>query len=254
MPAEQLRRLGWEVSIGEYGPADVHVFSKHWDRDDVGRTSPCAVYDVCDDHFASPHGDHYRAMCARSHVVVSSVRLGERVLEETGKRATYIPEPYELPDGVVKEPVAEPVALWFGHASNLEQLRTCGYKGKLLVCTNAPGFVPYSRDNLIRCLEACDFVIIPQNKDWKSANRLVESLRSGRFVVASDIPAYRGFAQYLGDIGEGVEWLKSNRGHITERIISGRQGLSSFSPESVGRMWYDCISAAVKRSSGIIST
>ncbi len=257
-PAVYLRSVGVGVRIGQFDPsADCHVFSKHWDGGDVGRAeeSPCAVFDVCDDHFGGVHGDHYRAMCVRSHVVVSSVRLGERVLEETGRSAEYIPEPYELPDGAIREPGDDPVALWFGHSSNLPTLRDCGYEGKLLVCTNAEGrgIVPYSPENLRRCLEACDFVIIPQRKDWKSANRMVESLRAGRFVVASDIPAYRGFSQYLGDIREGVDWVRSN-GHITERIISGRSELSSFSPEAVGRKWYDFISAAVPRSSGTTST
>lgn len=256
-PGRELGRLGVEVSAGGYLPADVHVFSKHWDRDDLGRAkdSPCAVFDICDDHFAGEHGDHYRAMCAVCHVVVSSIRLGEIVERETGKKATYIPEPYELPEGEVKEPGRDPTALWFGHASNLVHLRDCGYTGKLLVCSNAVGrgIVPYTPDNLRRCLEACDFVLIPQNKDWKSANRMVESLRAGRFVIASDIPAYRGFSQYLGDIPTGVEWLK-NAGAITERIISGRKELSFFSPESVGRMWYDFISGVARKSIGDTST
>lgn len=253
-----MRKLGVEVVVGGYGDADVHVFSKHWDVGDIARAgaSPCAVFDVCDDHFGGLHDAHYRAMCGLCHVVVSSARLGERVLEETGRGATYIPEPYELPDGEPKEPGSDPLGLWFGHVANLGQLRSCGYSGKLLVCTNAsgPGVVPYSRDNLIGCLRACDFVIIPQGRDWKSANRLVESLRSGRFVIASDIPAYRGFSQFLGSIPEGVEWLKSNTGHITERIISGRSVLHSFRPESVGRMWYDFISAVAKSGCAVTST
>lgn len=258
-PGRELERLGFGVVVGSYDPsADVHVFSKHWGKDGDywgAVESPCPVFDLCDDWFGREHDEHYRRMCSVCSVVVSSRRLGERVLEETGKTATYIPEPYELPEGEVKEPGANPKVLWFGHSSNLVHLRGLSIPN-LLVCTNAvgKGIVPYSPENLARCLEYCDLVVIPQVKDWKSANRLVESLRAGRFVVASDIPSYRGFDQYLGDIEEGLDWVRQNAGSITQRIISGRRGLTSFTPEAVGREWSNFISAAVKTSSGVTGT
>lgn len=258
LPAAEMS--GWDVRVGAYGPADCHIFSKHWDYEDVGKAegSPCPVFDLCDDWFGRAHDAHYRAMCARCHVVVSSRRLAERVLEETGKVATYIPEPYELPDGCVKEPSSDPLVLWFGHSSNLPTLHKANIPlgTRLLICTNMEGrgVVPYTPQNLQNCLSVCDIVVIPQDKDWKSANRMVESLRAGRFVVASDIPAYRGFDQYLGDIGEGIAWVRRNSGHITPRIISGRDELPFFSPASVGKMWRDFISAAVTKSSVVTST
>ena len=243
------------MSIGRFDRmADVHVFSKHWDYGELelAGSVPCPVFDICDDHFASRHGDYYRAMAARCHCVVSSVRLGERVLEETGVFPEYIPEPWELAEGHPKEPSPDPLILWFGHSSNLGTIVPYLGTHRILLCTNARhdpknGVVMYTQENLQQCLEICDFVIIPQVKDWKSANRMVESLRAGRFVVASDIPSYRGFDQYLGDIEEGIEWVKS--GPIISRIISGRNALTSFSPEKVGESWLNFISAAVRKSS-----
>ena len=260
-PAGYLRGKGVGVGVGGFEPADVHVFSKHWDAEDLENAlrSPCPVFDLCDDHFSGAHGVHYRLMCERCSVVCSSRRLVERVLEETGKAAVYIPEAWEYlgPSLGVREPSSDPICLWFGHSSNLSTLGTIVPRlGKLIICTNAQGrgIVPYSPGALWKCLEACDIVIIPQEKDWKSANRLVQSLHYGRFVVASDIPSYRGFDQYLGDILEGVDWVRQNAGHITERIISGRSAISSFAPESVGRMWLNYISDVAKRSSVATST
>jgi hypothetical protein len=254
-PAAYLREMGWEVVVGPCEPADAHVFSKHWDYGDQGwaRESPCPIFDLCDDWFGREHDSHYRKMCNLCSVVVSSRRLGEIVLGQTGRLATYIPEAYELADGVVRAPrnVGSPVVLWFGHSSNLPTVQPYFDIPRLLVCTNATGkgVVPYSPGNLRQCLDYCDLVLIPQEKDWKSANRMVESIRAGRFVVAADIPAYRGFGAYLGDIREGLEWVKRNDGNIMERIIFGRNAISSFSPEAVGKMWFDFISAAATRSS-----
>jgi len=249
---------GVQVGVGAWEPADCHIFSKHWDYGELGlaKESPCAIFDVCDDHFVGPHADYYRAMCDISHVVTSSARLREIIREHTGKEAEVIPEPWELPEGSVREPSDDPLILWFGHSANLATLRGLPALGRTILCTNAsgPGIVPYSPQNLVKCLKQCDIVIIPQTRDWKSANRMVESLRAGRFVVASDIPSYRGFDQYLGDIAEGVEWVRRNAGLITPRIISGRNAISSFSPERVGAKWLNFISAAVQKSSGNTST
>jgi hypothetical protein len=258
-PAEYLRMRGLEVVIGSFDPsADAHVFSKHWDAEDRLRAqeSYCPVFDLCDDWFGREHDAHYRAMCDYCHVVVSSRRLGERVLEETHRLTTYIPEPYELPEGIIREPNENPKVLWFGHSSNLPTLAPYLDIPNLFVCTNATGrgVVPYTTDNLRRCLEYCDLVILPQDKDWKSANRMVEAIRAGRFVVGSDIPGYRGFHQYLGDIRGGLEWVSRNSGNIMPRIISGRDAITSFSPERVGEMWFDFISAVATRSYGATGT
>lgn len=228
------------------------MFSKHWDKDREywqAVESPCPVFDICDDWFGREHDEHYRRMVARCAVVTSSEGLAEIVSRETGKFATYIPEPWELPEGQIKEPSSDPLVLWFGHSSNLSTLH--GLSGfRLLIVTNAvgKGIIPYSPENLRRALEFCDCVIIPQTKEWKSANRMVESLRAGRFVIASDIPSYRGFDQYLGDIQEGVEWVRANVGRITTRIISGQSAISSFHPDLIGERWLNFISAAVNGS------
>ncbi len=260
LPGAELERLGHTVRIGPFDPScDVHVFSKHWDKEGDLRnaeSSYCPIFDLCDDWFRRDHDAHYRAMVERCEVVVSSRRLGERVLEECGRVAHYIPEPYELPEGVLREPNPSPRILWFGHSSNIPTIAPYFDLPNLFLCTNAVGrgIVPYSPNNLRQCLAACDVVLVPQDRDWKSANRVVETIRAGRFAIAADIPAYRGFSMYLGDIREGLEWVKRNAGNIMERLISGRAAIGSFSPESVGRMWSDFISAAATRSYGATGT
>jgi hypothetical protein len=93
-------------------------------------------------------------------------------------------------------------------------------------------------------LEECDLVIIPQEDTQqnrcKGANRMVESIRSGRFVVANEMPAYQQFREWmwLGDIREGLEWVKNHEMEIAERIRAAQEYVrTTFSPKITGEQW-----------------
>jgi hypothetical protein len=252
-PADYFRSKGWEVVIGPHVPADVHVFSKHWSKEaDLNRaaTSPCPVFDICDDHFGGPHGDYYRTMVRICHVITSSEGL-----KAIAGKGTVISEPWELPEGSVRTPT-EKKALWYGHASNLPTLKPLkdALEGwEVMLVTNAKGCVPFSLENMREGLEWCHVVLLPQTKSWKSPNRMIEAFRAGRFPLLAHIPAYSGFA-----IPTGNEADRLNRVFDTDwtDVLQTAQDRvrGEFSPEEIGRQWFDCISAAAKRNTPTTST
>lgn len=107
-------------------------------------------------------------------------------------------------------------------------------------------FVPWSLDATWKAIDHCDLVLIPQEHadSWgsvKSHNRLVESIRGGRFAVASPIPSYLELSDYawIGqDLAEGVSWALSNAEAASERIRSGQDYVAErFSPQRIVGLW-----------------
>lgn len=106
--------------------------------------------------------------------------------------------------------------------------------------------VPWSLEATARELEQADIVVLPQDadSDWgrtKSHNRLVTSIRAGRFVVASAIPAYLELSSYAwigNDIPAGIEWALANPDEALQRVVLGQEYVAQrFSPTTIGARW-----------------
>lgn len=88
-------------------------------------------------------------------------------------------------------------------------------------------------------------MLLPQADDaWgrvKSHNRLVESIRSGRFALASPIPSYvelQDFAWVGADLAEGLDWALGQPQDAAARLAAGQSAIESrFSPAVVGARW-----------------
>jgi hypothetical protein len=240
--------------VGPYVPADVHVFSKHWDPAEVelAKGSLCSVFDICDNHFGNEKGEHYRRMCDVVDVVVaSSERLAEDIWKETGRDAVIIEEPYDGPEG---EPKFSPEMrlFWFGHRANLRHLEAiaASLADPVAICTN-PQWTPQKQ---AEGLEWCDLVLLPQSERWKSANRAVTALRAGRYAVADPVDSYEGLC-WTGGVLEGIEWVKQNPGSIIERIRQSQKIIAErFSPQRIQKQWFDCISGAAGNTFPVSST
>jgi hypothetical protein len=61
--------------------------------------------------------------------------------------------------------------------------------------------------------------------DTKSANRLIDSLISGKFVITTALASYEEFAPYTwqGDYIEGIKWALKNPEKVQERIRLGQE-------------------------------
>lgn len=267
IPARELTLLGHACSISHYPEfySDVYVFSKHmdygnyWDVKALKREGKKTVFHCCDNHFDTKHRDHYLRMLDEVDSVIVPTETMKHLIEYyTGRRnSVVIPEPYEFPQ---ISPSYEGIngklkILWFGHPSNLESLQAvlplddC----ELRFCSLPPIpsalagylYVPWCASNLTVALSWCDCVIIPfqdTEKDRaKSPNRLIETVRRGKFAVASAIPTYLDFDEWIwiGDIHEGLQWFRQQPPEeINKRVMHTQTYIEeNHSPERIAKLW-----------------
>jgi hypothetical protein len=252
IPIRELEKLGVEMTPA----ADTLVCSKHgWDPAIVGKYRH-VIYDVCDDHFDDDHADFYRGMVGRADLVTcNSQAMQSRIREATRVEARVIPDPYELDE---RPPSWGEGLTWFGHESNLVDLareapRLKGFDIRAVSSPVMPGIIPWSRQAVIDALDRCAVAIIPTGTSpLKSANRLVEAARRGKFVVANPLPAYEEFAPFMwvGDIREGIEWAYAHREQCLARVAQCQDYIRPrFSPERVGRLWLEAL-ASIRKEKG----
>lgn len=241
--------------------------------------------DMCDYKLDSPLRDHYLNMLSRvDGVVTNTPELATAILVETGRQANVVGDPYEGPKGQAEwkwRPGRRIEALWFGHPSNLDTLlnllrQLVAGKSEVAlsvrICTqNRPElesdcrafnrefgnrlklfFVPWSVEQVWRELAGTDLVLIPSRvgldrKNVKSPNRLVESVWGGRFVLASPLPAYLEFGEWMGlveDFRAGIDWVLSHQSELVPRIRAAQVYIAAhYSPEVIGREWEKVIEA-----------
>jgi hypothetical protein len=240
------RELGWPMNDES---ADIWIVSK------IDRGTPAfidkahargkhVVVDACDLHFQEPW---YRlAIESADHVTaptdVSAWLLGD----EFGKSVTAIDDPYEFDEAA---PHVQGVKLfWFGHASNYYSLEPWLPDLKsydLRIMSNIDGAMPWSIESLKEQLAWADVVLIPETAPYKSANRAVEAIRRGCFVVAEPHESLRQIPGiWRGNLLKGVQWVQQNpqltTGHIEQAQSYVRE---RFSPARVANAWRTIIEA-----------
>lgn len=259
-PAKELEKLGHKCvfSVDPLDGYDVYVFHKHFryaEQETIKLVKGKTVFAVCDYHFDTVHRDHYIAMCKSADMVIAATnKLAEYIKEETGKTAEVIYDPWGIEFKEQKprfEQKEEYVCLWFGHKSNIEGLKANLENirpHKLMIVTNIEkkGIIPYNITNLKAAFNTCDVVIIPQDindprRISKTHNRIVDSFRAGRFVIASPVDSYLDFKEwaYLGDLKKGLEWLQKQSPEEIEARISGAQEYirKNFDPAIMAKQW-----------------
>ncbi len=117
--------------------------------------------------------------------------------------------------------------------------------------------VPWSREAVASELSAADLVLLPQDATsaWgrvKSHNRLVETLRAGRFAIASPIPSYLELGEYawIGEnLADGVEWALAHPVEVDAKITVGQRHIEErFSPRRIGELWAATLGIAESRA------
>jgi hypothetical protein len=107
-------------------------------------------------------------------------------------------------------------------------------------------FTPWSLSATWQGLARAALVLIPswpddERKAVKSSNRLVDSLRAGRFVIANPLPAYQPLEPYcwLGDsIIAGLKWALDHPDEVRRRLLEGQVYIESiYSPEVIAGEW-----------------
>lgn len=228
IPQIELEKIG--ITLGK----DVLIYGKHVVKEHQLKPYSKTIYDICDDHFHTLHETYYRRQCEIADAItVNTETMREVVKRETGRDAFVIPDPYESNE---KPAGAGKGVLWFGHESNLHTIEP--YKYLIDVVLTNP---EWTRERQLNVLADCAMVVIPTDeRKGKSANRLIESVRNGRFVVAGKLPAHDEFKQFMwiGDIRQGVDWAKHNPKRCIERVKKCQEYIrEKYSPETIGEHW-----------------
>lgn len=257
IPMSGLRKLGIDCEALDDTSGDVVVFAKHWDSEEprlaleARARGSRVVFDVCDDHFWGRYDAHYRTMVEISQVVTCSTKaMAERVFEQTGRSGVVVTDPYEYPQREAVLSVGKNL-LWFGLHRNLRSLERELPKLEdfdvMAVSNKKPDFPvrfqPWSCNSMPEAFAWADAVIIPTDKKTASPNRMVEAIRNGLFVIAHDIPSYRHYGMYLGDIRDGVKWFLRNREEALERVKKAQVMVEAMhSPVTVAGKWLEAFS------------
>jgi SAM-dependent methyltransferase len=236
------------------------------------------VADYCDDHFDRPDiGPWYTRLAKTADVVVASTpAMAEAVRRHAGRDALVVTDPIEGRRG---PPAFAPRlprlrVLWFGNHNNLMsivdrmgQVRELAAHVPLdfTVLTRAgpevdnlvadlvkldPAritgrVVPWSIEGTWKALEDCDLVWIPvidgERYSVKSANRLVESVWAGRYVVADAMPTYDAYGDLVAvgrGLAKGVMDALADPASVEKRIGQAQRRVSrEHSLFEVGRQW-----------------
>lgn len=195
------------------------------------------IVEFCDDHFTWPH--YIEALALADHVTCPTPEMA-RIIKTHGREATVVPDPYEYPQEAPH--CAGTNLLWYGHKSNLKSLERV-YEGlfeyPIRIVSNSSQSIPWSYKTMLQEFKTADIVIIPATQSYKSANRAVEAIRQGCFVVAEPHPAVMEIpAIWIGDIKEGVEWTSKNLKQArTATFKAQKYVMEKYSPQTCASMW-----------------
>jgi hypothetical protein len=219
--------------------ADTLIFAKPQANElmDMARTKArgaWVVVDFCDDHFDWLH--YQEALRLADAVTCSTTEMARRI-KDLGRDAIVISDPYEYPE--MPPHFKEVNLLWYGHHVNRDSLQRIlpdleGYP--LRVVSNFDGAIPWSKETMLEEFARADIVVIPATAPYKSANRAIEAIRQGCYVVAEPHPALEGFPIYIGNIKEGIEWTKQQS--MNELISKAQRFVrAEFSPQTLIDKW-----------------
>lgn len=255
IPAVELKKRGHETQING-GEADVVVFAKPSEIDVQGaenckREGLKVVVDLCDDHFAHKTlGKVYREIVQHADLVTCPTKYMAGVIKSiTGKDAEVIADPYEFP-------YTEPHAvgekfLWFGHQINLPDIQKWFKHLQGLDLTLVTGSTDkvhhtlYTPEVLQQKLAESNVVLLPvSNGLYKSANRMVNAIRMGCFVVAESHPAHEEFKQmmWVGHLYTGLNWIKAQREDLNALVSQAQEHVEKhYSPKAIADRWEEVL-------------
>lgn len=240
IPQREMEKLG--ICRGR----DVLVYGKHVLGFDQIAGFGKKVFDICDDHFRHPElRGYYLEHAERADLLTcNSEVMQRRIREETGRDASVILEPYESPERPAE---IGPTLLWYGHASNLQDLRRIRpqLNYPLHALTNHPEYAQWTPQAFSTAIARPCIVVIPTGKSpAKSENRMVEAIRCGRYVCAEHLPAYEPFSGFfpIGDIPAHIEAALDDPEQSLGRIRAAQEYIrSKYSPEAIGKQWLGVI-------------
>lgn len=240
--------------------ADVLIFGKPDPQDipyasTAKREGRVVIVDICDMHFEKPA---YRFLMDMADALTCPTRwMAQFIRDEFGREACVVPDPYEFPE--LLPHCSGDRLLWFGHALNIDSLQRVWRSldgHPLIIVSNIEGCVPWSRENMLAQFIANDIVLMPETAPYKSANRTIEAIRQGCFVVAEPHPAINDIPGiWIGNIREGIEWAQQNQSEANKRMETAQAHVrESYSPATQAAAWRTAIQKALSSSTSDAET
>ena len=213
-------------------------------------------------------------MSLNSVITVPIEGLGNKI-KEKGKKV------FVIPDGIDNFQNINPFnkknkkvnILWNGHSSNINSLiriiktSLLDYSYNLHIISNLSSFdilnktqfntslkcVPFAHLWSIKKLQTiskkCDFAILPTDKLWASANRLVTNFRLGLPVIAESIDSYKPFIKYYCEFKKNKidKMFKSPASYHDLVILAQRKINMEFNENKLKNLWKHILSNQDKR-------
>ena len=198
------------------------------------------VVDFQDNRFGRQ--PHLREFLRLASEITVPTEVTRQIVASMGRDSFVVQESYSYERA---EPHCKGDRLfWFGNPVNLHTLqgvlpRIQDYP--LTVLCGVPGTLPWSHENMLKGLES-DIVILPTTEYHRTANRAVEAIWRGCFVVAEPHSSLAGFPIWVGDMREGIEWAKANPAGANEMTRAAQEYVAKhFAPEVIARQWHNAI-------------
>lgn len=221
------------------------------------------IYDLCDNKFEEK--DEYEPCCKLADLVsVNSENMGISTKHHTGRDYIVMPDPFERPRLEPRFNPRSPVELlWYGSQSSfkflpivelwqrlekeigdyrytmisqktdrvLSKMQQRQAKGQITgINFNKLNMEQWTWERQGELLASCDIVVMPvmtdnPRTDTKSANRLIDAIMSGKFVITTPLASYQEFADYTwqGDYIEGIKWARENPERVIKMITKGQK-------------------------------
>ena len=235
----------------------------------IKNTSTTVLVDYTDDILGSNFDDErikiYEELIKINSVFVVPVEGLSKQLEKKGNSF------FVIPDGIDKIPSIDPFnkhnklinVLWNGHSSNINSLLRIisndlvDFSYNLHIVSNASSFqilkevklnnVPkcklighiWSINTLQKVSKNCDLAILPSDKRWASANRLVTNFRLGLPVIAETINSYEPYSDYYCSFKtpEVSDMFRSQEQWYELVRKAQKQTAEDFSDEKIINLW-----------------
>lgn len=252
IPAEEVGKInGFNTAVNN-GEADIVVFTKPF-REDIDaawkyKAEGCKIVsDLSDDHFQDTEAETYRKFVEVSDAIVcASTVMRGRIYDYVKRDSVVIGDPYEQAE-------CEPHAngdefLWFGHQRNLRELVAVkDFLGerKLRIVTGPKAHektIPWTLENMTKAFEMSNIVLLPTapGNEFKSPNRLLNSIRAGCFPVCMAHPSYEEFKHvvWVGHFPTGLRWVDAFKDDLNGLVKQAQDYIRDrYSPAAIGRQW-----------------
>lgn len=210
------------------------------------RRTGCPIH-VIGDPYEGPRGEpHFAPASGRARLVRLFAPRAARLNLAWFGHQDNLPSVYELSGALGRLSVRWPLRLTVVSRDGYGAREFCAGIRRQFGLRCEMEFITWSLAATWQALRDCDLVVLPHglngaNKTAKSANRVIESLRAGRFPIVNPVPSYLEFRDYAwvgDDIARGIEWAVEHAQEVRKRTSLGQHYVEQrYGPAVLGRQW-----------------